>query len=40
VTLTCACGRTYEATASGRWTHRFIYDHAPSLGGKTDRKEG
>jgi hypothetical protein len=39
VTLTCAqCNQPYEATASGRWTHRFIYSHAPSVGGKTERK--
>jgi hypothetical protein len=41
VTLTCAqCDVRYEPTASGRLNHKRIYDHAPSAGSKTDRKEG
>jgi hypothetical protein len=40
VTLTCTCGKTWTLTPDGRWRHAFIYGHAPSVGGKSERKEG
>lgn len=40
MTLTCQCGQPYQLSASGIWRHRYVYSHTPSLGGKSERKEG